>query len=109
MTACGCFQKIGGKPPKWMVVLMENPIQMDDLGGKTHYFWKHPLQVCFFVFSLSKLLDDLSGNSLKLEKVDKKLLMRCFSAGCFVHTKKHVHVNVDVSKTKMSNARITFG
>ena len=25
--------------PKWMVV-MENPIKMDDLGY--HYFWKHP-------------------------------------------------------------------
>ena len=25
--------KIGGKPPKWMVYFMENPIKMDDLGG----------------------------------------------------------------------------
>ena len=25
--------------PKWMVI-MENPIKMDDLGY--HYFWKHP-------------------------------------------------------------------
>ena len=24
--------------PKWMVYFMENPIKMDDLGGKT-YFW----------------------------------------------------------------------
>ena len=29
------FPKIGGKPPKWMVKIMENPIKMDDLGGKT--------------------------------------------------------------------------
>ena len=28
--------------PKWMVKIMENPIKMDDLGGETHYFWKHP-------------------------------------------------------------------
>ena len=28
----GCFQKIGGKPPKWMVFVMENPIKMDVLG-----------------------------------------------------------------------------
>ena len=27
------FPKIGGKPPKWMVKTMENPIKMDDLGG----------------------------------------------------------------------------
>ncbi len=25
--------KIGGKPPKWMVYFMENPIQIHDLGG----------------------------------------------------------------------------
>ena len=30
------FPKIGRKPPKWMVKIMENPIkQMDDLGGIT--------------------------------------------------------------------------
>ena len=36
--------KIGGKPPKWMVKIMENPIKikMDDLGY--HYFWKHPYE-----------------------------------------------------------------
>ena len=26
------FPKIGGKPPKWMVKIKENPIKMDDLG-----------------------------------------------------------------------------
>ena len=30
--------KIGGKPPKWMVKIMENPIKMDDLGGKPAIF-----------------------------------------------------------------------
>ena len=31
--------KIGGKPPKWMVKIMENPIFcMDDLGGKPTIF-----------------------------------------------------------------------
>ena len=28
------FPKIGGKPPKWMVKIMENRMKMDDLGGK---------------------------------------------------------------------------
>ena len=28
--------------PKWMVLLMENPIKMEWFGGKTHYFRKHP-------------------------------------------------------------------
>ena len=32
------FPKIGGKPPKWMVKIMENPIRMDDLGGKPTIF-----------------------------------------------------------------------
>ena len=38
----GCLPKNRGKTPKWMVKIMENPIKMDDLGGKTHYFRKHP-------------------------------------------------------------------
>ena len=28
----GVEPKIEGKPPKWMVKIMENPIKMDDLG-----------------------------------------------------------------------------
>ena len=28
----GVEPKIGGKPPKWMVKIVENPIKMDDLG-----------------------------------------------------------------------------
>ena len=34
----GVEPKIGGKPPKWMVKIMENPIKMDDLGGPTTIF-----------------------------------------------------------------------
>ena len=26
--------------PKWMVFIMENPIKLDDLGGKNPYFWR---------------------------------------------------------------------
>ena len=43
------FPKIGGKPPKWMVKIMENPIKIDDLGGFSPYFWKHP----FALFEIS--------------------------------------------------------
>ena len=28
--------------PKWMVKIMENPINIDDLEVKPPYFWKHP-------------------------------------------------------------------
>ena len=37
----GCFRKMVGFPPKWMVKIMENPIKMDDFGGY-HYFRKPP-------------------------------------------------------------------
>ena len=35
----GVEPKIGGKPPKWMVKIMENLIKIDDLGEKKTYFW----------------------------------------------------------------------
>ena len=37
------FPKIVGKPPKWMVYFMENPIKIDDFWGY-HYFRKHPYE-----------------------------------------------------------------
>ena len=40
------FPKIGGNPPRWMVKIMENPIQMDDLG--VPLFLERP--ICF-IFS----------------------------------------------------------
>ncbi len=36
----GCFQK-SGKTPKWMVKIMENPMNKWMIWGY-HYFWKHP-------------------------------------------------------------------
>ena len=32
-----------GGPPKWMVKIMENPIKMDDSGGKPHHLRKPPM------------------------------------------------------------------
>ena len=51
----GCFQKIGGKPPKWMVKIIEIPIKMDDLGcfppifGSTPIFSDWTLWISSFV------------------------------------------------------------
>ncbi len=36
----GVSKNRGVFPPKWMVKKMENPIKMDDLGGKKPYFWR---------------------------------------------------------------------
>ena len=36
------FPKIGGKTPKWMVKIMESPMNKWMIWGKTHYFRKHP-------------------------------------------------------------------
>ena len=41
------FPKIVGKPPKWMVKIMENPIKMDDL-GKTLLKIGHPYRKVVF-------------------------------------------------------------
>ena len=63
--------KIGGKPPKWMVKIMENPIKMDDLGvplffeTPTYAFWgpakgKDPLPIIIFVRSELVVLGSVS-------------------------------------------------
>ena len=39
----GVEPKIGGKPPKWMVKIMENPMnKWDDLGGFPIFLVQHP-------------------------------------------------------------------
>ena len=40
------FPKIRVPQNEWFI--MENPIEMDDLGGKPHYFWKHPYRQVSF-------------------------------------------------------------
>ena len=38
----GVEPKIVGKPPKWMVYFMENPMNKWMIWGAHPYFWKHP-------------------------------------------------------------------
>ena len=33
--------------------IMENPINMDEFGCKTHYFWKHPMLIVLFLMRWS--------------------------------------------------------
>ena len=53
-TYMGVSKNRGG-PPKWMVKIMENPIEMDDLGGKPTIFGNTPLN------SQETLLEDHGG------------------------------------------------
>ncbi len=52
------FPKIGGKPPKWMVYFMENPIKMDDLVVTLFLETPRCIYICKFPrFMIHKLLD----------------------------------------------------
>ena len=53
--------KIGGFPPKWMVkIMVPNPIKMDDLGGFSPYFWKHPHGWLIFMVHLGRIYQSIS-------------------------------------------------
>ncbi len=59
------FPKIGGKPPKWMVKILENPMNKWMIWEFSHYFWKHPHQtlleariICNIVISCNVMVDD---------------------------------------------------
>ena len=62
LTLTWMFPKIGGKPPKWMVKIMENPIKMDDLGAHP-YFWKHPYGYRFASFQTDITISPSSESS----------------------------------------------
>ena len=51
-----------GGPPKWMVKIMENPIKMDDLGGKPTIFGNTQKQ--FFHDDVPFLMSLVVGNPL---------------------------------------------
>ena len=68
-TNLGVNPKIGGfYPPKWMVKIMENPIKMDDLGGKKTIFFETPICIIYtnpnfmhhFFFKGKSLRNDLT-------------------------------------------------
>jgi len=57
------FPKIGVFTPKWMVKIMENPIKMDDLGGKPTIFgnihifaYMKLAYICTKIFGMSSYL-----------------------------------------------------
>ena len=48
----GVEPKIGGKPPKWMVKIKENPMNKWMIWGY-HCFWKHPyryIYICVYIY-----------------------------------------------------------
>ena len=48
------FPKMEGTPPKWMVIILENPIKMDDLEGCFPLFSAAP--ICCTIFSGTTVL-----------------------------------------------------
>ena len=56
------FPKIGGKPPKWMVKIMENPMNKWMIWGY-HYFWKHPYYILYIIL-VGVCFEDLSAQKL---------------------------------------------
>ena len=72
----GCFQKLGGGPPKWMVKIMENLIKMNDLGGfppsfgSTHINFRGVTFEKFGDLLLSKFLFFDSDHMLQTQLVE---------------------------------------
>ena len=70
------FPKIGGKPPKWMVKIMENPIKMDDLGVP-------PFSETSISIKIERNLNNqgwLSSNTMLLCLIHLYLLLRHLSS-----------------------------
>ena len=57
------ISKNRGFPPKWMVNIMENPIKMDDLGGKPTIFGNTQMLFAFLpAFQVDRLLEPEPGS-----------------------------------------------
>ncbi len=66
------FPKIGGKtPPQWMVKIMENPIKMDDLGGKPTIFGNTHVYSMYTCIIFNKII----GQDFKHAPKKQNLLM----------------------------------
>ena len=62
----------GGKPPKWMVKIMEKPyFLMDDLGGKPTVFGN--IQMMGFLFGISSSRGSFSGTMLVFRGVTTRM------------------------------------
>ena len=47
----GVEPKIGGKPPKWMVKIMENPMNKWMIWGETPLFLETPIYIYIYIYS----------------------------------------------------------
>ena len=56
------FPKIRVFHPKWMVKIMENPIKMDDLGGKPTIFGN--IHVVTWKITVIPLMEEIPNNHL---------------------------------------------
>ena len=97
------FPKIGGVPPKWMVKIMENPMNKWMIWGAHPYFWKHP----------SGVSDHFQEKRMKLTRFKMFFTDFCprkgsFFSGLFnkVTKKKKMFVGMDFFPRSQGNSRI---
>ena len=91
----GVEPKIGGNTPKWMVKIMENPIKLDDLGGKptifgnTHMFLSQMKMISFERFwGVPKIANIFQVISIEPHQAPKKGLtwnVPVLSGHCGIH------------------------
>ena len=100
----GCWTKNRGRflPPKWMVKIMENPMNKWMIWGAHPYFWKHPSYGCFFI---RNTLPETDGSPLKIgwvpkgnEKVYQPSIFRCelLVSGRVSHLPHHFRGNINM-------------
>jgi len=76
--------KNSGKTPKWMVKIMENPIKMDDLGGKPTIFGN--IHICENHYA------QLRKNNFGVEFPELFLAQKWLRTRMFLSTSKRKHV-----------------
>ena len=76
----GVNPKIGGNPPKWMVKIMENPIKIDDLGGKKNLFLETPISKFYIseVHFLYMCCQEQAHREQKITSYGDHLKASCF-------------------------------
>ena len=88
------FPKIGGKPPKWMVKIMEIPIEMDDLEGKPTIFENlHIYLGLIFMINVDKYTKTLNVWGYGMSSLTHTHITKMFFLNFSVETSATVSLN----------------